>query len=134
MSYFYLFFSVTKPIQVFHLVPNFSFVQEKYLREGWDQPAVRWLLLGKVDSIIELAAHLQQSLLDPDKPIKDIFMYLTSLPFQHEDLPSLDQIKLNRQGVALWNICANVRQTGQLLAQKELTSEGNTPQPQTAPY
>jgi hypothetical protein len=90
--------------------------------------------VGKVDSVIEFAAHLQQSLLDHDKPIQDISMYLTSLPFQHKDLPSFNRVELNKQGVALWNICANVRQTGQLLAQKEPISKGSTPRPKREPY
>ena len=71
---------------------------------------------------------------DHDKPVQDISMYLTSLPFQHEDLPSFDWVKLNKQGVALWNICTNVRQTGQLPAQKELISEGSAHRPKREPY
>src|SRR5437764_13796933 len=85
-----------------------------------------------IDSIVEYAAHLQQCLRDHDKPIKNVSMYLTYLPFHREDLPSSDRAKLNKQGVALWNICANLRQTGQL-AQSELISRGNTYAPKKGP-
>jgi hypothetical protein len=88
----------------------------------------------KVDSIVEYAAHLQQSLRRQDKPIKNVSMYLTYLPFHRKDLPSSDRAKLNKQGVALWNICANLRRTGQLLAQRELISRGNTYAPKRGPY
>ena len=87
----------------------------------------------KVDSIVEYAAHLQQSLRGHDKPIKNVSMYLTYLPFHREDLPLSDRAKLNKQGVALWNICANLRRTGQL-AQRELISRGNTCAPKRGPY
>jgi len=88
----------------------------------------------RVDSIVEYAAHLQQCLRGHDKPIKNVSMYLTYLPFHREDLPSSDRAKLNKQGVVLWNICANLRRTGQLLAQTELISRGNTYAPKREPY
>lgn len=90
--------------------------------------------VGKVDSIIKFAAHLQQSLLRHDTPMKDVSMHLASLPFQHEDLPWFDRARLNKQGLALWNICARLKQNGQLLTQKELISRGNTYAPKREPY
>lgn len=112
-----------------------TFVSSKrgILREVGDQSSVRWLLLGR--STLSNLQHISsKASLIMTSPIKGISMYLTSLPFQHEDLPSFDRVKLNKQGVALWNICANVRQTGQLLAQKELIRKGSTHRPKREPY
>jgi hypothetical protein len=104
------------------------------LTRQWGSTTGYMATVAKVDSIIKFATHLQQSLLHHDKPIKDVSMYLASLPFQHEDLLSFDRAKLNKQGLALWNICARLKQNGQLLAQKELISRGNTYAPKREPY
>jgi hypothetical protein len=87
-----------------------------------------------IDSVFEFATSLQQSLLYQDQPKKDISAYLDVLPLSRKHLSSSDQAKLEKQGVALWNICGKLRQAGQLLAQKDLLSQGIIYHPKRHPY
>ena len=73
-----------------------------------------------VDSIIEFAVYLQQSLLDENQGVNDLTTHLNSLPLSHNDLSSSDRVKLNKRGVALWNICGRLRITEQRLSRNEL--------------
>jgi hypothetical protein len=82
-------------------------------------------IIGKVDSLVDFAASLQQSFIHQDQPVNDLSVYLGSLPLCHKNLSSSDRIKLNKHGVALWNLCGRLRQTGHLLPRKELLSHGN---------
>jgi hypothetical protein len=80
--------------------------------------------VGNVDSIVDFAAYLQHSLLHKDQPITDLSVYLEALPLSRKDLSSSDRVKLDKQGMAVWNICGRLRQTGQLQARRELLSKG----------
>jgi hypothetical protein len=73
-----------------------------------------------VDSIVEFAVYLQQSLLDENEGVNDLTAYLNALPLSHNNLSSSDRVKLNKQGVVLWNICGRLRNTEQLLSRNEL--------------
>ena len=73
-----------------------------------------------VDSIVEFAAYLQRSLLGKNRGVNDLTIYLNALPLSHNDLSSSDRVKLNKRGVALWNICGRLRTTEQSLSRNEL--------------
>ena len=73
-----------------------------------------------VDSIVEFAVYLQQSLLDENQSVNDLTVHLNSLPLSHHDLLSSDRVKLNKRGIALWNICGRLRITEQRLSRNEL--------------
>jgi len=77
-----------------------------------------------VDSLVEFAVYLQQSLLDENQGVNDLTVHLNSLPLSHNDLSSSDRVKLNKQGVALWNICGRLRITEQRLSRNELLCQG----------
>jgi hypothetical protein len=76
--------------------------------------------VANVDSIVEFAVYLQQSLLDENQGVNDLTVYLNALPLSHSDLSSSDRVKLNKRGVALWNICGRLRITEQRLSRNEL--------------
>ena len=78
----------------------------------------------KVDSIVEFAAYLQQALLQ-NQPVSGVSIYLRALPLYYKNLSSSDRTKLKRHGVSLWNICGKLRKTGQLLARKDILSQGD---------
>jgi hypothetical protein len=73
-----------------------------------------------IDSIVEFAVYLQQSLLDDNQDVNDLTVYLNALPLSHNGLSSSDRVKLNKRGVALWNICGRLRTTEQRLSRNEL--------------
>ena len=79
--------------------------------------------ITKVESIIKFAEYLQQNLLQ-NQLVNDLPVYLKALPLSHKALSPCDRTKLNKHGVALWNICGRLRKTEQLLARKELLSQG----------
>ena len=73
-----------------------------------------------VDSIVEFAFYLQQSLLDENQGVNDLTVYLNALPLSHNDLSPSDRVKLNKRGVTLWNICGRLRTIEQPPSRKEL--------------
>ena len=79
--------------------------------------------ITKVESIVKFAEYLQQNLLQ-NQLVNDLSIYLKALPLSYKALSSSDRTKLNRHGVALWNICGRFRKTEQPLARKELLSQG----------
>jgi len=80
--------------------------------------------ITNVDSIVEFAVYLQQSLLGENQGVNDFTVHLNSLPLSHNDLSSSDRVKLNKRGVALWNICGRLRITEQHLSRNELLCQG----------
>jgi hypothetical protein len=77
-----------------------------------------------VDSVVEFAVYLQQSLLDENHGVNDLTVHLNALPLSHNDLSSSDRVKLNKRGVALWNICGRLRIIEQRLSRNELLCQG----------
>ena len=77
-----------------------------------------------VDSVVEFAVYLQQSLLDEHQGVNDLTVHLNALPLSHNDLSSSDRVKLNKRGVALWNICGRLRITEQRVSRNELLCQG----------
>jgi hypothetical protein len=73
-----------------------------------------------VDSIVEFAVYLQQSLLDENQGVNGLTVYLNALPLSPNDLSPSDRVKLSKRGVALWNICGRLRITEQPLSRNEL--------------
>jgi hypothetical protein len=73
-----------------------------------------------IDSIVEFAVYLQQSLLDENQDVNDLTVYLNALPLSHNGLSSSDRVRLNKRGVALWNICGRLRTTEQRPSRNEL--------------
>jgi hypothetical protein len=88
----------------------------------------------KFDSIVDFATNIQRTLLHQDEPTKGLSIYLESLPLHYRDLSSSERIKLDKQGVALWNLCCRSRLNQQLLARKELLSQGIFSGSKTEPY
>lgn len=75
-----------------------TFVSSKrgILHEVGDQSSVRWLLLGRSTLLSNLQHISSKASLIMTSPIKGISMYLTSLPFQHKDLPSFNMEHLRQ--------------------------------------
>lgn len=82
--------------------------------------------ITSVDSIVEFAVYLQQSLLE-NQGVNDLTVYLNALPLSHNDLSSSDRVKLNKRGVALWNICGRLRIIEQRLPRNELLCQSIVP-------
>jgi hypothetical protein len=76
--------------------------------------------ITNVDSIVEFAVYLQQSLLDENHGVINLTVYLNALPLPHNGLSSSDRVKLNKLGVALWNVCGRLRTIEQRLSRNEL--------------
>ena len=82
-----------------------------------------------VDSIVEFAVYLQQSLLDENQGVNDLTVYLNALPLSHNDLSPSDRVKLNKRGVALWNVCGRLRTIEQRLSRNELLCQSIVQRP-----
>ena len=76
--------------------------------------------ITNIDSSVEFAVYLQQSLLDENQSVNDLTVYLTALPLSHNGLSSSGRVKLNKRGVALWNIYGRLRTIEQRLSRNEL--------------